>query len=502
MRPLVQKPALTIVLAFAACAGGEGGPVSNPDAPVIDAEVKTDGAAAAPHGLRAEYFALYSDLVLERIEPTVDRDWGTGEPNGDVGPDHFSVRWTGSVVAPTTGSYNLIVDSDDGVRVWLGAQRVIDDWHAHTVTRNQAQVQLTAGMAVPIRIDYFELDMAASIRLSWSSGTIAEQVVPAENLVPAAAASGLEAPKPPYTNPVIPFDCPDPGVITPQDTGGRDFAMVCTGGRFPIRLSRDLVIWHDSGVALLPDGKAPWAANGDRNWAPEIHKVGNQFVAYFASPNASNVMSVGAVYAPSVLGTWMNMAGPLSQYPTGDIDPNFFEDDDGSRWLLYKLEPNSTNPHTRIFLRRLNPDGLSFADIPTEVLENDATTWEQGVVEAPWLIKRDGMYYLFYSGSPFDNGYRTGVARASVITGPYTKHGAPILADNETWIWPGHGSVVHVGAFDYHVYHAWQNGGNGQPVPGTGRLVLVDRVFWENGWPRINDGTPSHTPQPRPGESE
>jgi arabinan endo-1,5-alpha-L-arabinosidase len=213
------------------------------------------------------------------------------------------------------------------------------------------------------------------------------------------------------------------------------------------------------------------------------------------------VLSVGAASAPDVLGPYTDVGGPLVEHPQGVIDTNYFQDDDGSRWFLYKIDGNSVGQPTPIYLRRLADDGLSFApgSEPVELLRNAPATWEGGVIEAPWLVKRDGVYYLFYSGNVYDHRYRTGVARASSLAGPYEKKGAPILANNERWVGPGHGSVVTVGGMDYFVYHAWTNAGNGTQAGATGRQVLVDRIAWQDGWPSIHDGTPSRTPQPWPG---
>src|SRR5690606_12605954 len=113
--------------------------------------------------------------------------------------------------------------------------------------------------------------------------------------------SGLSAPKPPYRNPVIPFDCPDPGVVAvPGDAHESEMLhyVVCTGGKFPIRKSRGLVFWEDAGASVLPGGKPAWAANGNRNWAPELHWVGDRLVAYYTSVNGANVLSIGAAAAP------------------------------------------------------------------------------------------------------------------------------------------------------------------------------------------------------------
>ncbi len=151
---------------------------------------------------------------------------------------------------------------------------------------------------------------------------------------------------------------------------------------------------------------------------------------------------------------------------------------------------------------------MSFAagSTATQVLVNSPTTWEGGVVEAPWVVKRDGRYYLIYSGNVYDERYRTGVARASNITGPWEKKGDPILGNNDAWVGPGHGSVVPVptsngkSSQDYFVYHAWRNAGGGAADKKTGRMVLVDRITWTKGWPQIGDGTPTTGTQPWPGE--
>ena len=461
------------------------------------------GAPATPQpGLRAEYFAGYMDPVLERIEPTLDHDWTDGAPGDGVGKDSFSARWTGSLVPLESGTYTLAMETDDGVRLWVDGKLVIDDWHGHFVTRNEAVVAPQAGVPAEIRVDYFELDLGASARLLWSSSTLAEEVIPTERLLASPASSGLVGPRPPYANPVIAFDCPDPGVIAVSKGGQPSYDAVCTGGSFPIRSSRNLVSWSDTKASVLPAGKPPWAANGNRNWAPEIHPVDQGFVAYYTTVNGANVLSIGAAHATDVLGPYTDSGGPLVQDPLGVIDATFFEDVDGSRFLFYKIDGNSKGKPTPIYARKLAKDGLSFAagSSATKVLVNDAATWEGGVVEAPWVVRHDGSYYIFYSGNVYDHRYRTGVARASSLLGPYEKHGAPILGNNERWVGPGHGSVISVGALDYLVYHAWSNAGDGTQLGSAGRQVLVDRIDWKGGWPVIHDGTPSRTPLPWPGD--
>ena len=463
-------------------------------------ESSSNGTTSPPppvHGLRGEYWATYIDLAADRIDATLDFEWGDGSPVDGVAPDRFSIRWTGWIDPPESGMYTLITETDDGVRMWVDDVVVIDDWHGQFVERNEAPVQLTAGVPAKLRVEYFELDMPASAKLKWKSETIAEEVIPELYLTAAEAASGLPGPKPPYVNPVIPFDCPDPGILKAAED---QFYMVCTGGSFPIRQSRDLILWTDTGAAVLPNGKPSWAANGNRNWAPEIHLVGAQYIAYFTTVNAGNVLCIGAATASDPLGPYTETPGPLVEDPIGVIDATYVEDA-GTKFLIYKIDGNSQNKATPIYARELGADGLQFVGPPVEILSNQGNTWEGGVVEAPWVIKRDGFFYLFYSGNVYDHRYRTGVARGSSVTGAFEKHGPPILENNETWVGPGHGSVVQVGGLDYFVYHAWRNKGDGTNAPG-GRMVLVDRIHYENGWPRIGDNTPSRSQQLWPGVAD
>ena len=132
------------------------------------AEVQVLGWPAG--GLSASYFnntSLSGTPVLQRTE-NVDFDWGAGSPAAAVPVDNFSARWTGSLLVPTTGSYNFATVSDDGVRVWINGTLVIDNWTPHGPTTNTASgIPLTAGQAVSVRIEYFEASGGATIRWQW-----------------------------------------------------------------------------------------------------------------------------------------------------------------------------------------------------------------------------------------------------------------------------------------------------------------------------------------------
>ncbi len=465
---------------------------------VVEDTAVAEETAPPPMGLRGEYFDAFDDPRAVRTDPRIDFDWSKDAPIASIPREYFSVRWTGEIDTPA-GELTFETNSDDGVRLFIDDKPVIENWTGHFPTVDKGTVALTAGWH-KLRLEYFQYDLGATIQLYWSSATTPRAIVPTNVLRPAATASAGRAPAPPYVNPVRPNDCPDPGVMQVEEGGRAVYYMACTGGPFTIFRSRDLVRWVSTGKSIIPSGKAPWSANGGRNWAPELHKVGAKYVAYFTAVNGGDKLAIGAAWADAPAGPYTVTAAPLVDDPTpGVIDATYFRDDDGKHYLYWKLDGNQTGGRTPIYVRELAADGLSFAPGSTRatVLNNDAATWEGGVVEAPWVIKHAGSYFMFYSGNVYDQRYRTGVARASSPKGPFTKKGAPILVNNSKFLGPGHGSVVQAHGNDFFVYHAWLNNGSGAPAPG-GRQVLVDAIVWEGGWPRVSNGSPSFTPQPWP----
>ncbi len=490
------------------------------DAPIFDGgECPQDGPddSAQPgdaptpppsHGLRGEYFDDYiGPPALARVDPAIDFNWGEAAPGPGVPQDLFSVRWTGQIEPRHTETYTFETLSDDGVRLWIDGRMVVDNWTIHPAATNTGTAALTAGRRHDILLEIFEHTLIARIHLYWSSPSQAREIIPSRQLYPTPPqppdAGSLPAPRPLYRNPVIPNDCPDPGVLR-ADGGRRLYYMACTGGRMPIRRSTDLVIWHSTDGAILPSGKAPWANNGNRNWAPEIHRVGSRYVAYYTASDQTDRLAIGAASSDSPTGPYTDLGTPLVRDANlGAIDATFFRDDDGRQYLYWKLDGNAVGQPTPIRGRELRPDGLGFAPGSTvaNVLTNDPTTWEGGVVEAPWVVRRGAFYYLFYSGNVYDDRYRTGVARASAPLASFTKLGAPILRNNPAFVGPGHGSVVSSHGEDIFVYHAWRTTSSGARDAAAGRHVLVDRILWDaggGGWPRIGDGTPGRVLTPWP----
>lgn len=106
----------------------------------------------------AEFFGnrdLAAQPVASRADLAIDFDWGAGAPELGVPADNFSVRWTRTIDVTTAGTYRLRTETDDGVRVRVDGDLVIDDWTEHAPTVNQTDVELTAGPHVFV-VEYFD----------------------------------------------------------------------------------------------------------------------------------------------------------------------------------------------------------------------------------------------------------------------------------------------------------------------------------------------------------
>lgn len=294
-----------------------------------------------------------------------------------------------------------------------------------------------------------------------------------------------------YVNPVVDTDCPDPGVTH----DGTQYVMACTGGNFALRTSPDLVHWTRAGSIFSTATRPSWASTDF--WAPEIHRVGDRWVAYFSARNrADGSLALGAATAPNALGPYTDLGRPLLHDPTpGVIDAHYFEAPEGRRYLLYKIDGNAIGRPTPIFIQELADDGVTLRGARTQILVADRA-WEGGLVEGAWMIHEGGSYYLFYSANGYATSrYAVGVARSSSPRGPFTKLGDPILVSNSTFGGPGHGSIVRGPRGDWiHVYHSWRAESVGRS---PGRLVLIDRITWSGGWPRMFSApSPRSSPMP------
>lgn len=133
-------------------------------------------------------------LMFARQDTKMSLDFGTGAPVPGMQADNFMARWTGYITVPANGSYQIGVNSDDGVRVKLnnglfGAQNtVIDKWSGATGLTWSGNINLEAGKQVPITIDWYELGGGAALKLHIQGNGYAAQEIPVSWLTPKANA--------------------------------------------------------------------------------------------------------------------------------------------------------------------------------------------------------------------------------------------------------------------------------------------------------------------------
>jgi beta-glucosidase len=138
------------------------------DLPVLDQVFDTPEFVVEPggeSGLKGEYFSnqeLKGAPALTRTDARVHFDWGEGSFASGQPVDHFSVRWTGYFIPKQSGDYQFFSSADDGVRMYVDDDRVIDDWQPHSQTLDTAIRHLEAGKAYKLRFEYFE-DVGSAI---------------------------------------------------------------------------------------------------------------------------------------------------------------------------------------------------------------------------------------------------------------------------------------------------------------------------------------------------
>jgi cytochrome c553 len=159
------------------------------------------------HGLKGEYYKSRrlrrnDERVIERIDPVVRFDFGVNGPEPKkFEPDQFSIRWTGSLLAPETGEYELIVRTEHAARLWLNDNKrpLIDAWvKSGKDTEHRASIFLLGGRVYPLRLEFSKAkqgvddskdkkkkpDVKASIALEWKLPHRTPETIPQRCLSP------------------------------------------------------------------------------------------------------------------------------------------------------------------------------------------------------------------------------------------------------------------------------------------------------------------------------
>ena len=228
-------------------------------------------------------------------------------------------------------------------------------------------------------------------------------------------------------------------------------------------------------------------------WAPELQRRGGRVLAYYAARARSGRRCIAVASAVRVRGPYRDH-GPLACSRVGEIDPLPVEDEYGSDWLVWKRDGNSRGRPTPILAAPLAPGGIALAAPPRELFRAD-TPWERGLVEAPALLRRHGLFYIVYSAGRCCGlrcSYRTGVARSRSLLGPWEKRPEPLIRADALLRCPGHASVsTGPGGAPLLAYHAYARGDS------ANRQFLLARLSVPaGGWPVLGASVAS-TARPR-----
>ena len=337
-------------------------------------------------------------------------------------------------------------------------------------------------------------------------------------LIPAIVFSvaACRRPSATYQNPVIPNDCPDPSVLDNRVRDGYFYAystrikIDTKTYEIPIYKSTDLVNWELVGAAFTAESRPSWEEKGVL-WAPDINYVNGKYVLYYAMGvwGDHDLSASGVAVSDSPTGPFKDMGMLVSRANTGvgnSIDPNYFEDTDGKKYLYWGSLRHPTDSvvgrKPGIFVVELSDDGLSLkhGSEPVKVAGDR--------MEGTYVHKRGNYYYLFASEGTCCNGaestYHIIVGRSESPLGPFvSRSGVSMIAGDEgifdeiilsrdaddVFCGPGHDAEIITDdrGRDWMPYHAYWKG-NGY----KGRCMNLDRVYWtKDGWPYFKDGSPS-----------
>lgn len=292
-----------------------------------------------------------------------------------------------------------------------------------------------------------------------------------------------------YRNPVINYSLPDPTVIKGDD--GYFYLYATESIRnLPIHRSKDLVNWEFAGTAFTGNTRPSFEPKGGI-WAPDINKIKDKYVMYYSMSVWGGEWTCGIGVA-----TADKPEGPFTDHGKmfrsneinvqNSIDP-FYIEDRGKKYLFW-------GSFRGIYAAELSKDGLTLKkDAPVVQIAGTA-------YEGTYIHKHKGYYYLFASIGRCCEGlkstYTTVVGRSKNLLGPYVnKSGASMMDNNhevlidknEMFVGPGHNSeiVTDKKGADWIFYHAVSVSNP------EGRVLMLDRVRWENGWPCVEGRTPS-----------
>jgi len=253
-------------------------------------------------GLTARYFTnslkdFTVPLTLTRTDATVNFNWGFGSPDQTISNDHFTAQWSGQILPSYSEEHTFYTNTDDGVRLWVNGQLIIDQWVDQGAKEWLGKITLTAGQKYDIKLQYYENAVNASCSLSWSSSSISKQIIPMAQLYPDTSlitkisGSGLTARY--FTNSLKDFTVPltltrteatvnfNWGNGSPDQSVSNDHFVAQWTGKILANYSEENTFYTntDDGVRLWVNGQLiidQWVDQAAKEWLGKITLIAGQ----------------------------------------------------------------------------------------------------------------------------------------------------------------------------------------------------------------------------------
>jgi hypothetical protein len=182
----------------------------SPNSAVVTATFINSSSLGSGTGLLGQYYAntfptnAFTGTPLVRVDPTINFNWNSNSPDPSIPTTNYTVRWTGLVQPLFTEPYQFFSTTDDGTRLFVNGQELVNEWVPQSPTTWNGSIVLQAQQVYAIEMDYFQAGGGAVAQLAWSSPSTAMGIVPQSQLYPSqSVAPLLEVSASPFTNGVL-----------------------------------------------------------------------------------------------------------------------------------------------------------------------------------------------------------------------------------------------------------------------------------------------------------